>query len=129
MGLQCPWSNLERSDRGKNDISSSPNPHQCLWICLQVRRSKRLGCHADLCTVSRCRTRGESGEYCAGKKVCKHTFKKVCKREIHPGFETWGRRHQKSKTVISVAPQKDLCPRKKLIKRKKNYISLMSVLR
>ena len=25
---------------------------------------------------------------------------------MHPGFETQGRRHQKSKTGISVAPQK-----------------------
>ena len=34
--------------------------------------------------------------------------KKACKREIHPGFETQGRRHQKSKTGVSVAPQKGL---------------------
>ena len=27
---------------------------------------------------------------------------------IHPGFETQGRPHQKSKTVVSVAPQKGL---------------------
>ena len=34
------------------------------------------------------------------------------KWEIDPGFETQGRRHQKSKTGISVAPQKGLMPSK-----------------
>ena len=37
---------------------------------LQVHGSKRFGCRADLCTVSRCRTRGESED---------HTSEKVCK--------------------------------------------------
>ena len=31
---------------------------------------------------------------------------------IHPGFETQGRCQQKSKTGVSVAPQKDLSPPK-----------------
>ena len=39
-----------------------PNLHQCLQTCLQVHGSKRLDCHADLYTVSRCHTRGESEE-------------------------------------------------------------------
>ena len=39
--------------------------HQCLWICAQVCGSKRLSCHADLYTVSRCHTRGESQEFIA----------------------------------------------------------------
>ena len=30
--------------------------------------------------------------------------KKACKR-VHPSFETQGRRHQKSETGVSVAPQ------------------------
>ena len=37
---------------------------------------------------------------------------------IHPGLETQGRYHQKSKTVVSVAPQKDLSP-PKIFKNKK----------
>ena len=37
----------------------APNIHQCLWTCLQVCGSKRLDCHADLFTVSRCHSRGE----------------------------------------------------------------------
>ena len=41
-------------------LSPGPNLHQCLWTHLQVHGLKRLGCHADLYTVSRCRTRGES---------------------------------------------------------------------
>ena len=48
----------------------------------------------DLCTVSRCRTRGESED---------HTSEKARKR-MHPGFETLCRRHQKSKTGASVPP-------------------------
>ena len=37
-----------------------------------------------------------------------HTSYKVCKQGIHHGFETEGRCHQKSKTGVSVAPQKGL---------------------
>ena len=35
------------------------------------------------------------------------------KRGIHPGFETQERHHQKSKTGVSVAPQKGLMSSKK----------------
>ena len=77
---------------------------------------KRLGCHVDLYTVSRCRIRSES-----------HTSKKVCKREIHPGFETQGIRHQKSKTEVSVAPRKRLmCPQKILKTKEESYASTSS---
>ena len=34
--------------------------------------------------------------------------RKQASEEIYPGFETQGRRHQKSKTGVSVAPQKGL---------------------
>ena len=37
-----------------------------------------------------------------------HAGNKARKRGIHPGFETQGRRHQKSKTGVSVAQQKGL---------------------
>ena len=37
-----------------------------------------------------------------------HAGDKARKRGIHPGFETQGRRHQKSKTGVSVAPGKGL---------------------
>ena len=44
---------------------------QCLWTHdLQVGGSKRLSCRANLCTVSRCCTRGESEDY-IGKKARK----------------------------------------------------------
>ena len=33
-------------------------------------------------------------------------------KAAHAGFETQRRCHQKSKTVVSVAPQKELCPLK-----------------
>ena len=45
---------------------------------------------------------------------------KACKRGIHPGFETQGRPHQKSKTGYQWPHEKDLCPPKILNKRKKN---------
>ena len=35
-----------------------------------------------------------------------HTGEKACKKWIHPGFETQGRRRQKSKTGVSVDTQK-----------------------
>ena len=35
-----------------------------------------------------------------------HTGDKTCEPGIHPGFETQGRHHQKSKSGVSVAPQK-----------------------
>ena len=31
----------------------APNLHQCLWTCLQVCGSERLGCHADLYSHTR----------------------------------------------------------------------------
>ena len=34
------------------------------------------------------------------------TGEKACKQGIHPGIETQRRRHQESKTEVSVAPQK-----------------------
>ena len=37
-----------------------------------------------------------------------HAGNKARKWGIHPGFETQGRRHQKSKTGVSVAPRKGL---------------------
>ena len=37
---------------------------------------------------------------------------------IYPGFETQGRRHQKSKTGVSVAPRKGLMSSKNLKKKK-----------
>ena len=41
-------------------------------------------------------------------------FKKAYKRQIHPGFQTHGRRHQMSETEVSVAPQKGHMSSKKL---------------
>ena len=45
----------------------APNLHQYLQTHLQVCGSKRLGCHADLHTVSRCHTRGESEDHTSKK--------------------------------------------------------------
>ena len=52
-----------------------------------------------------------------------HAGDKACKRGNHPGFETQGRRHQKSKTGVLVASKKDSCPPKIL---KKKCILFMS---
>ena len=45
--------------------------------------------------------------------------KRERKQGIHPGFETQGRRHQKSKTGVSVAPRKGLMSSKNLFKKKR----------
>ena len=37
------------------------------WTRQQIRGSKRLSCHADIYTVSRCRTRGESEDHWSKK--------------------------------------------------------------
>ena len=47
-----------------------------------------------------------------------HTGDKARKRGINPGFETQGRHHQKSKTGVSVAPQKGLMSSKNFKKKK-----------
>ena len=65
------------------------NLHQCLLTHLQVCWLKTPSCHADLYTVSKYNTRGESED---------HTGEKACKKITHPGFEIQGRRHKKSKT-------------------------------
>ena len=41
-------------------------------------------------------------------------------KDAHSGFETQMRCHQKSKTEVSVAPQKDICPPNFL--KKKNMV-------
>ena len=45
-------------------------------------------------------------------------------QRIRPGFETQGRRHPKSKTVVSVAHEKDLCLN--FFKKKKKFKPLAS---
>ena len=62
---------------------------------VKVPGSKRLSCPADHQEVSRCCTRGESEESIAWRQ-------KAHKQGIHLGFESQGRRHQKSKTRGSV---------------------------
>ena len=93
-------------------LSPSLNLHQCSQTHWQVHGSKRLSCHADLYTVSRCCTRGESED---------HTGEKACRKGIHPGFETQGRHHQKSKTGVTVAPQKGLMSSKTSKKKHLDY--------
>ena len=65
------WSKAQCLRHGRSRVRA-PNLHQCLRTRLQVCWSKRLGCHADLYTVSRCRSRGESQEYIARRRQCMH---------------------------------------------------------
>ena len=74
------------------------------FTCVQIRASKRLGCHAACHEVSRCRTEVNP----------LHTGDKACKPGIHLGFEIQSRHHQKSKTGVSVASQKGLMSSKNL---------------
>ena len=45
-------------------------------------------------------------KWSSGESEEKHADKKVCKREIHPAFQTQGTHYQRSKTAVFVAPQK-----------------------
>ena len=55
-----------------------------------------------------------------------HAGDKAHKQGIHPGFETQGRRHQKSKTGVSVASRKGQMSSKNFLKnfKKKNLCSM-----
>ena len=64
------------------------------------------GCHVGYQGVDRCHTRDE--------------FHGMYIMKCHSVFETQGKCHQKFKTRVSVAPQKDLCSPK--IKKNTNYI-------
>ena len=44
---------------------------------------------------------------------------------IHPGFEIQGRRHQKFKTGVAVAHEKDLCPPRNFKKNKNKNKNLL----
>ena len=70
---------------------------------LQVCGRDQLGSHAGHPEVGRCSTRGESQGICDT-----YTSTKCEKGRTHSGFETQRRHHQKSKTGVSVAPQKGL---------------------
>ena len=43
------------------------------------------------------------------KEHASHTPPPTANKAAHSGFETQRRRYQKSKTGVSVAPQKDMC--------------------
>ena len=57
-----------------------------------------------------------------------HAGNKACKRRIHSGFETQGRRRQKSKTGVSVAPRKGFMSSKTFLKKRYSRLSMRSVL-
>ena len=76
------------------------------------------GCHVGCQEVSRCHTKGESGECIA----CRWQSM----QRIHPGFETQGRRHQKVKTGVSVTPQKGLLSN--LLFFLKSFISMIKII-
>ena len=54
-----------------------------------------------------------------------HTGENARMQGIHPGFETWGRCHQKSKTKVSVAPEKGLMSYKNF--KKKTLMGIVMV--
>ena len=93
--------------------------HHCVGGSNPDACERSLGSHAVYmliqCTPLLVEKAGVTPEVNLRNPLC--AGKEAHKRGIHPDFETQGRRHQKSKTGISVAPQKDLCPTK--IKKKK----------
>ena len=72
---------------------------------------KATGCRAGYQDVSRCCTRGES------QKHISHMPPPSVNKVAHSGFETQRRCHQKSKTGVSVAPQKRLMSSKMFFKK------------
>ena len=86
-------------------LSPGQNLHQCLWTCLQVM----LRCHADLYTVSRCHTRGESED---------HTDKKACKKGSTLDLKLRAYVTRGPKQGYQWSHEKDLCPPKKFFKKK-----------
>ena len=50
-----------------------------------------------------------------------HQVRKHTSEGIHPGFETQGRHHQKSKTGVSVGPPKGLVPYIFFFKNQKSF--------
>ena len=73
-GVQCMLCSPHRQSLVRALAWTSTNAcgHLLAQTCLQVCGLKRLWCHADLHTVSRCYTRGESQD---------HTDEKTCKRD------------------------------------------------
>ena len=98
----------------------APNLHQCLHTRLKVCGLKRLGCHVDLCTVSRCCTRGESQEFIA------------CRRQKHASegsnlaLKPRGYVTRSPRLGYQWSHEKDLCPPK--IKKKNSQPSTHSSL-
>ena len=80
-----------------------------------LRKMFARSSHADLYTVSRCRTRGESQEFIV------HRWQSTQVRDP-PGFETQGRCRQKSKTGVSVA-SKIFFKKRKMFARKSSKIN------
>ena len=101
-----------------------------VWISFDNNRSKGIDCH---CPTSACLLKSHrriwNGQVCMpviisvqvrGSKWSAgvtpevnltnplHAGEEACKWGIQPGFETQGRHHLKSKTAVSVAPQKGL---------------------
>ena len=78
---------------------------------------KTNSCHADHQEVSRCRTRGEYEESIE------------CRQESTQGRDPQDRCHQKSKTRVSVAPQKGLVSPEqfKIFKKKVRYTRLIYI--
>ena len=72
--------------------------HQCLYM---YEDQKRFGAMLDIQ-----RSAGVTPE--VNMRSPLHAGEQVLKSMIHPGFETQGRHHQKSKTGVSLAPQSGL---------------------
>ena len=103
-------------NRHKNDLSRSLILlMQSRMPPSQVRGSKRLGCHANLYTVSRCRTRGESQEFIA------HRWQSMQARDP-PWLWNPGETSPEVENRVSVAPRKRTYVLQKLFFKKKQKV-------
>ena len=82
---------------------------------------KTIGRHAVRQKVGRCRTRGNLRECTSLIKMPLPSVNKAA----HSGFETQRRHHQKSKTGVSVAPQKGHASAKYFKEKKERKFSLL----
>ena len=84
--------------RAHHCAAHSINTSTCMYKYVD---QKRLSCHVSCQEASRCHLKWIWGIHCVQAR-------KYASQGIQPSFETQGRYHQKSKTGLSVAPQKGL---------------------
>ena len=101
-GVQKQHQGILSLRHGVTCLSLKVHVPQSLMICVQVRGSKRLGCHTSHQKADRCCTSDESEESIA----CR--WQSIQARDP-PWLRNPGQTLPESKAVVSVSREKDLC--------------------